>query len=54
LCLFITRFECVIQPQEAEGWMSVGQGIDNIGIKPDRHLYPNDDWIKAAVSEVGK
>lgn len=34
--------------------IDVGQGIDNVGIKPNRHLEPKEDWIKAAVQELEK
>lgn len=34
--------------------IDVGQGIDNIGIKPNRYLNPKEDWIKAAVQELEK
>jgi len=34
--------------------IDVGQGIDNVGIKPNRYLDPKTDWIKAAVQELDK
>jgi len=34
--------------------LDAGQGIDNIGIPPNRRLAPNEDWIKAAVSVLEK
>ncbi len=34
--------------------LDVGQGIDNAGIKPDRYLNPNEDWIKAAMDALEK
>jgi hypothetical protein len=34
--------------------IDLGQGIDNIGIKPNRYLNPKEDWIKAAVQELEK
>jgi len=33
---------------------ALGQGIDNVGIKPNKMLDPNDDWIKAAMAELEK
>lgn len=34
--------------------IDAGQGIDNVGIKPNRYLNPKEDWIKAAVQELEK
>jgi len=34
--------------------IDIGQGIDNVGIKPNKYLNPKDDWIKAAVDELEK
>ena len=34
--------------------IDVGQGIDNIGIKPNRYLNPKENWVKAAVQELEK
>jgi hypothetical protein len=34
--------------------LNINQGIDNIGIKPDKQLDPKDDWLKAAVSILEK
>ncbi|MBV8389881.1 MAG: hypothetical protein JO080_08785 [Mucilaginibacter sp.] len=34
--------------------IDIGQGIDNVGIKPNRYLNAKEDWIKAAVQELEK
>jgi len=34
--------------------LDVGQGIDNIGVKPNIELKPGTDWIEAAVKELEK
>ncbi|TSD67037.1 hypothetical protein FFF34_006460 [Inquilinus sp. KBS0705] len=34
--------------------LDVGQGIDNIGIKPNKALDAKEDWLKAAIAELEK
>lgn len=34
--------------------LDVSQGIDNVGIQPNKRLAPGSDWIKAAVRELEK
>ena len=34
--------------------LDIGQGIDNMGIKPNYHLQPGTDWIKEALKLLKK